>query len=89
MWYTYVLLSKLDNKYYIGSTKDLKKRFSQHNDGDVFSTRSRAPFVLVYYEACLSKYDMRAREKYLKSGMGHKYLNNRLRKSLFISNGVE
>ena len=82
MWYTYVLLSLKDKQFYIGCTKDLQKRIFHHHKSKGFSMKNRKPFKLIYYEACLSKYDMRAREKYLKSGMGHKYLKNRLKNSL-------
>lgn len=33
------------------------------------STRDRTPFILIYYEACISDHDARVREKYLKTGM--------------------
>ncbi len=78
MFYTYVLLSKKDNKFYIGFTDNLKNRFIQHNKGKVKSTVSRRPFVLIYYEACLSKQDAIKREKYFKTGFGRRFLNNRL-----------
>jgi putative endonuclease len=51
MYYVYVLKSQKDGKAYIGSTADLQRRLSEHNDGRVFSTRARVPFELVYYEA--------------------------------------
>jgi len=50
MFYTYVLKSKKDNNLYIGSTKNLKKRFQEHNSGLIRSTKSRVPFELIYYE---------------------------------------
>lgn len=78
MYYTYVLKSNKDEKLYIGFTGDLKKRFAEHNQGLVESTASRRPFVLVYYEACLSKEKAIAREKYFKSGFGRRYLGNRI-----------
>ena len=37
---------------------------------------------MIYYEACLSKADAVAREHYLKSGMGKRYLRNRLKDAL-------
>jgi len=33
MFYTYVIQSKEDRKWYTGFTVDLRKRFSEHNDG--------------------------------------------------------
>lgn len=85
MYYTYVLMSKKDGKWYTGSTGDLRKRFREHNSGRNFSTKSRFPFKLIYYEACLDKKDAEAREKYLKSGMGKRYLKNRLKRFLLLT----
>jgi len=82
MYYTYVLLSEKDSMFYTGTTKDLKKRLKQHNEGMVHSTSHRAPFKLIYYEACPCKEDAFQREKYLKNGKGKRYLRNRLKKSL-------
>ncbi|MFZ2975533.1 MAG: GIY-YIG nuclease family protein [Candidatus Moraniibacteriota bacterium] len=78
-WYIYVLLSLKDNKWYTGYTGNLKNRIAKHNSGEVFSTKNRKPFKLIYSEACLNKLDAQARERYLKSGMGKRYLRNRLR----------
>ena len=80
MYYTYILESEKDHLWYTGFTGDLKNRFKQHNEGRNFSTKSRAPFKLIYYEACIDETDAKAREKFLKSGPGKKYLRNRLKR---------
>ena len=85
MYYTYVLQSKRDRRFYTGSTRDLRKRFKEHSFGKVVSTKGRGPFSLIYYEACLNKQDARAREKYLKSGMGKRHLRNRLKRFLSLT----
>ena len=82
MQYVYILRSTKDGKWYTGCTEDLRKRFSDHNDGKVPSTKGRGPFELIYYEASLSAEDAFAREKYLKSRMGKRYLKNRLKRFL-------
>ena len=82
MYYVYVLYSQVDGGFYTGSTPDLKRRFSEHCNGKVTSTKSRRPVELVYYEAGLEKSDAVRREKYLKTGMGKRYLRNRLEASL-------
>jgi putative endonuclease len=82
MFYTYVLKSLKDLKYYIGFTKDLVKRFNEHNSGKVKSTKLRMPFEIVYYEACKNIEDALHREKYLKSSYGHRYLKNRLKNDI-------
>ena len=66
MFYLYVLKSFVDNKLYIGSTNDLKRRFKEHNTGQSKSTKPRAPFELIYYEAYKSKKDALTRERKLK-----------------------
>src|SRR3989338_3277895 len=82
MYYTYILQSRKDGKWYTGATSDLRKRLNQHNSGQVRATKGRGPFGLIYYEACLNEQDAFAREKYLKSGVGKRYLKNRLRSFL-------
>ena len=67
MIYVYVLLSETDKQFYTGLTSDLRRRFHEHNAGEVTSTKHRIPFRLVYYEACLSRTDAAAREKYRKA----------------------
>jgi len=78
MWYVYVLQNQ-KGRWYIGSTKDLRKRILKHNSGKNKSTKYGIPWKLIYYEACLNQENTRAREKYLKSGMGRRYLKNRLK----------
>ncbi len=78
MNYTYVLLSERDGRFYTGSTTDLRARVRSHAAGRVGSTASRAPLVLIYYEACVDLDDARRRERFLKTGKGKRYLNNRL-----------
>ena len=78
-WYVYVLESLKDRLWYTGCTSNLIKRLKEHNDGKVYATKLRRPLILIYYEVSYNKYDAFAREKYLKSGMGKKYLKNRLK----------
>jgi len=85
MYYTYVIQSIKDGRWYTGATSDLRKRFKRHNSNKVSSTKGRGPFELIYYEACLDEKDAFAREKYLKSGMGKKYLRTRLKRFLSLT----
>ena len=81
-FYTYVLKSLKDREWYTGCADNLQKRLKEHDEGKVFATKNRRSLTLIYYEACLNKKDAYAREKYLKTGMGKRYLKNRLRKFL-------
>ena len=77
-YYVYVLLSEKDNKFYIGSTADLKKRLAEHAEGKVISTKTRLPIELIFYEAYRNKYDAIRREDYLKSTKGKRTLKQLL-----------
>jgi len=79
MWYAYVLRSKKTDGWYIGSTRDLRKRILSHNAGKNRATQHGRPWELLYYEAGHNRDDARGREMYLKSGMGRRYLKNRLK----------
>ena len=77
-YYTYILKSNKDGKFYTGYTKDLKLRIEQHNKGKVESTKERRPLKLIYYEACLNRGDATHREKYLKTHFGKMFIKKRL-----------
>lgn len=84
MVYVYLIKSKKVSGWkYIGSTNDLEKRFEEHNNGRVFSTKNYCPFDLIYYEAYTSEKDAREREKQLKYfGNAYKFLIKRVENSL-------
>lgn len=82
MQYVYVLKSLNKDWRYVGSTNDLKRRFSEHNRGDVQSTKPYRPFDLIYYEAFKAKEDAIRREKYFKTSKGKSTLKMMLRESL-------
>ncbi len=77
-FYTYVLISKKDLKFYYGYTENLELRIEQHNKGYVESTKHRRPLELVYFEGCINKEDALKREKYFKTYYGRMYLKKRL-----------
>ena len=78
-WFVYLLKSKKSGEWYIGSTKNLQKRILSHDAGINLSTKHGVPWKLIYCEISLNRDDARAREKFLKSGMGRRYLKNRLK----------
>ena len=66
MNYFYILQSEKDHKYYYGSTGDLNRRFREHTEGKVTSTKHRRPLNLVYYEAYQTMRQASARESMVK-----------------------
>ncbi|MBI4973497.1 GIY-YIG nuclease family protein [Candidatus Roizmanbacteria bacterium] len=82
MFFTYILQSEKDKKLYIGFTDNVEKRLEEHNEGINISTKSRAPFKLLYYEALPTKEEALRRENFYKSGRGHEVIYKILFKSL-------
>ncbi|MFH1407982.1 MAG: GIY-YIG nuclease family protein [Patescibacteria group bacterium] len=81
MYYNYVLFCKSKDKFrefYIGYTRDLKKRLHRHENGEIKSTRGFDKVELIYYEVSLNKKDALIREKQLKTGFGRGYIKRRL-----------
>jgi putative endonuclease len=77
LWYVYFLeLSNGD--IYVGSTDDLRRRFSSHQQGHVISTREYLPVVLRAYVAVEDEATARSLERYFKSGSGKAFAKKRL-----------
>ena len=67
MYYTYILKSLINNKYYIGYTADLAKRLVEHNSGRVNFTRRYKPWELYYFEEYDDAKHANRRERQIKS----------------------
>lgn len=75
MWYVYFLQLR-DGDIYVGSTNDLKHRFSSHRAGQVLSTKQYLPVKLKSHVAV--EIEASARELgYFKSGSGKAFANKR------------
>ena len=70
MFYVYILLSKKDNKRYIGVTSDIQRRISEHDSGLVKSTKHRRPLELIHFEQFENKSEALLYEKKLKAKKG-------------------
>ncbi len=74
MHYVYLLKSKnFSNRTYVGYTRDLKKRLSQHNAGDSLHTARYMPWKLHAYFAFKHEHLAIRFEKYLKSHSGRAF----------------
>lgn len=60
----------------MGITKNIKKRFEQHNNGFNLSTKGFRPFELILTEEFNNYKEARKREIFLKSGVGRKLLDS-------------
>ncbi|HJV33070.1 MAG TPA: GIY-YIG nuclease family protein [Patescibacteria group bacterium] len=78
MHYVYILRSETTGRRYYGSTRDLRKRFTDHNAGQSFHTRKERPWRVVWYAAFSTKALAESFETYLKSSSGHGFSRKRL-----------
>jgi len=81
-YFVYVLISLKDERFYVGFTADLVKRFQEHKTGTVSSTKYRRPLKLIHYEYFINKVDAKSREVFLKSGFGRDQLRQSLKRTL-------
>ncbi len=81
MYYTYILINKITNRYYIGYTPDLRKRLIEHQSGHVKSTKSNPNYKLAWYCGFPTRQQATSFEQYLKSGSGIAFMKKRFLKS--------
>lgn len=75
---TYILLSKIAKKTYVGHTDNLLRRLEEHNRGrSIFSSRYR-PWVILYNESYSLEVDAVKREKYFNSAAGRRWIKKNL-----------
>ncbi len=84
-YFVYVLQNESNKRWHAGCTNNLRKRLQQHQGDKSGYTKHRGPYKLIDYEVSFNENDARAREKYLKTGMGKRYLRNRLKRSLTLT----
>jgi len=76
-FFTYILKSLKDHKYYYGHCTDLEKRLNDHNKGKTRSTKSRRPFVIHHFESFSTKSEAAKREYFFKSIEGYNFLKSK------------
>lgn len=78
-YYVYVLKCGL-NRLYVGYTTDLKRRYEEHKNDRVYSTKRLKVEKIIFYEAFLDKGDALRRESYFKTTKGKRSLRLMLKK---------
>jgi putative endonuclease len=66
-YYVYILQSRQNYSFYKGSTNDLARRLSEHNDGKEFSTARYLPWDLVWFTRKPSRSEAMVLERKLKN----------------------
>ncbi len=79
MFTVYVIESLKNRKRYVGFTSSsANQRLTEHNRGCNKWARENRPFRLIHEEFFDNEKDARRRERFLKSGQGRKFLNNKI-----------
>ena len=81
-WKVYVLKSEEHWRFYVGMSQNLEKRLKEHNKGSTKSTKGYLPWKLFFYEEYKTTLEARAREKYLKSGIGKEHIKEKWTRSI-------
>lgn len=76
MFFVYVLYSEPYDRYYVGQTDNLERRFERHNAGMVFSTKPYKPWNLVYFEEFQTRSEAVKREREIKKQKSRKYIES-------------
>ena len=75
MHYTYILQSRQNpDRFYMGSTSDLKRRLNEHNSGKSIHTNKFLPWKIKNYIAFEDRNKAAEFEKFLKSGNGRIFI---------------
>ncbi len=76
--YTVYVLQDDSGKLYKGMTSDLNRRFAEHSRGKTKTTSKMKDIFVVYTEEYVTRLEARAREKYLKTAAGRRFLKKKL-----------
>ena len=79
MYTVYILKSKKFDKTYVGYTSNLIQRFYSHNELSKKGwTKNFRPWKVIYTEVFIDKKEAMAREKWFKSGIGRRFIDNNI-----------
>lgn len=74
MNWVYILHNPVTDRFYVGSTIDLKRRLLQHRSNNVRTTRRLKAYDLVYLEEFETLDEARLREKKIKAQKSKMYV---------------
>ncbi len=76
MFWVYAIYNQINDKIYIGQTKNLSKRLSEHNQkrGNHYTAKFEGEWKLIYKESIATRLEAIQREKQLKSQKGREFI---------------
>jgi len=75
-YYLYIIQSKIDDSFYIGTTQNLDERILRHNQGRSKYTKTKRPWKLVFYEEHPDRSSAMKREYAIKRQKSKDYLES-------------
>jgi len=72
MYYAHVLISINYKRTYVGSSKSVEGRLTEHNTGKNKSTKAFLPCKVLHVEQFDTRVEARKRERYFKSTSGRR-----------------
>ena len=73
-YYTYIIESITNQRWYIGHTNDIDRRLSEHNSGQNKSTKGKGPWKLIFLKRFDSNLDANRFELRLKRFRNKKFI---------------
>ena len=81
-FFAYVIVSRSTGETYVGQTEDLRRRVLEHNDPNnrrtLHTKRRRGPWMIAYWEAHHSRAEAMKQERFLKTGKGRQWIQEKL-----------
>ena len=81
MYHLYILQSLSNNKFYVGSTRNLSDRLIRHNTGRSKATKTGIPWKLVHSEEFETRSETMKREVDIKAWKNHTMIENLIAKN--------
>jgi putative endonuclease len=76
MYSVYIIRSEVLQRFYVGSTENVERRFQEHNSGKSKSTRAGVPWALIHSEAFETRAEAMLRERKIKARGILRYLSD-------------
>ena len=73
-YFTYILESQMNGRYYVGSCEDVEVRLKRHNEGATPSTKPYRPWCVAWVEQHTCKTDALKQELQIKRMKSRQYI---------------
>ncbi len=75
-YYTYIIESVTNQRWYIGHTNNIDRRLDEHNSGQNKSTKGKGPWMLIFFRSFDNNLDANRFEVKLKKLRNKNFIKN-------------